>query len=150
MLQVVPTSDNRFVPLKSVTIHVDIRSFAADVCIQQVFINSESSPIEAVYCFPIEEQATIYEFKASLEDGREIQAQIKEKKTAQREYCASLRKGHGAFLLEQDEKSNDVFTISVGKSTIKFFRIQIVFCLKVPSNHKQPAKLRFIMYKNSI
>jgi hypothetical protein len=112
MLKVV--SKDRFVPLKNVTVQVNIHAFAAEVCIKQVFINIEETSIEAVYCFPIEEQAAIYSFEANLDDGRKIQAQIKEKKIAQREYCHALNQGHGAFLMEQDEKSNDIFTISVG------------------------------------
>jgi hypothetical protein len=121
------SSEDRFVPLKNVSVHVNIHAFAAEVCIKQVFINSEetSNPIEAVYCFPIEEQATIYSFEANLDDGRKIQAQIKEKKSAQREYCNALKQGHGAFLLEQDEKSNDIFTISVGMYL--FFKFQKLF-----------------------
>ena len=120
MLKVVPSSDryskNRFVPLKNVSVQVNVHSLSAEVYIKQVFINSEesSSPIEAVYCFPIEEQAAIYSFEANLDDGRKIQARLKEKKKAQHEYCRALRDGHGAFLFEQDEKSNDIFTISVG------------------------------------
>ncbi|CAF0855018.1 unnamed protein product [Adineta steineri] len=120
MLKVASTSSRysteRFIPLKNVAVQVNIHSFAAEVCIKQIFINSEEleAPIEAVYCFPIEEQAAIYSFEAILDDGRKIQAQIKEKKSAQREYCNALQQGHGAFLLEQDEKSNDIFTISVG------------------------------------
>jgi hypothetical protein len=131
MLQVVSSSrqrsDDRFVPLKSVSVQVNIHSFAAEVCIKQVFINSEetSNPIEAVYCFPVEEQAAIYSFEAKLDDGRKIQAQIKEKKTAQREYCNALKQGHGAFLLEQDEKSNDIFTISIG--TYSFVIVDFLF-----------------------
>jgi hypothetical protein len=122
MLKVVPSSssrnsEDRFIPLKNVSVQVNIHSFAAEVCIKQVFINSEETlnSIEAVYCFPIEEQAAIYSFEANLDDGRKIQAQIKEKKQAQREYCNALKQRHGAFLLEQDEKSNDIFTISIGK-----------------------------------
>jgi len=115
MLKVVSSKD-RFVPLKNISVQVNIHAFAAEVCIKQVFINSEerSNPIEAVYCFPVEEQAAIYSFEANLDDGRKIQAQIKEKKQAQREYCHALKRGHGAFLMEQDEKSNDIFTINVG------------------------------------
>jgi len=111
------SSEDRFVPLKNVSVQVNIHAFAAEVCIKQVFINSEETlnPIEAVYCFPVEEQAAIYSFEANLDDGRKIQAQIKEKKSAQREYCNALKQGHGAVLLEQDEKSNDIFTISIGK-----------------------------------
>ncbi|CAF2496735.1 unnamed protein product [Rotaria sp. Silwood2] len=120
MLKVVSSawrdSKDRFVPLKNVFVQVNIHSFATEVCIKQVFINSEETLnlIEAVYCFPIEEQAAIYSFEANLDDGRKIQAQIKEKKTAQREYFKVLKQEHEAFLLEQDEKSNDIFTISVG------------------------------------
>ena len=117
MLKVVSSSSNaRFVPLKTVDVQVNIHAFAAEVCIKQLFHNNieTSNPIEAVYCFPIEEQAAIYSFEATINDGRKIQARIEEKKKAQREYCQALRQGHGAFLMEQNEKSNDIFTISVG------------------------------------
>jgi hypothetical protein len=83
------------------------------VTITQLFRNDETKPIEAVYCFPIEEQAAIYTFVARIDD-REIRAQLKEKKEAQREYNEALQHGHGAYLLEQDEKSQDNFIINVG------------------------------------
>ncbi|CAF1273120.1 unnamed protein product [Adineta steineri] len=103
----------QYVPLKSVNIEATIRSFAADVTITQVFRNDEKTSIEAVYCFPIEEQAAIYAFVAHIDD-REIIAQLKEKKKAQQEYTEALQQGHGAYLLEQDEKSQDNFIINVG------------------------------------
>ncbi|CAF4679706.1 unnamed protein product [Rotaria sp. Silwood1] len=61
----------------------------------------------------IEEQAAIYSFVARIDD-REIAAQLKEKKKAQQEYSDALQQGHGAYLLEQDEKSQDNFIINVG------------------------------------
>ncbi|CAF5029096.1 unnamed protein product [Rotaria sp. Silwood1] len=79
-----------------------------------VFQNDESVPVEAVYCFPIEENAAIYGFVARIDDEREIVAEIKEKNAAQQEYTQALAQGYGAYLLEQDEASNDIFTISVG------------------------------------
>ena len=103
----------QYVPLKRVSIAATIRSFAVDVSITQVFRNDETTPIEAVYCFPIEEQAAIYAFVARIDD-REITAQLKEKKIAQKEYNEALQAGHGAYLLEQDEKSQDNFIINVG------------------------------------
>ncbi|CAF0991491.1 unnamed protein product [Rotaria sordida] len=105
--------EQQFVPLKQVNVEAYIRAFAADVTIKQVFRNNETKPIEAVYCFPIEEQAAIYSFVARIDD-REIVAQLKEKKEAQREYSDALQQGHGAYLLEQDEKSQDNFIINVG------------------------------------
>ena len=107
------SSQQAYVPLQHVSIQATIRSFAADVIINQVFRNDETTPIEAAYCFPIEEQAAVYAFVARLDD-REVVAELKEKKKAQEEYSDALRKGHGAYLLEQDEKSQDNFIISVG------------------------------------
>ncbi|CAF4414210.1 unnamed protein product, partial [Rotaria magnacalcarata] len=102
-----------YVSLKHVTVEATIRSFAADVIIKQVFRNDEATPIEAVYCFPIEEQAAVYAFVAHIDD-REITANLKEKQEAQQEYSDALRQGQGAYLLEQNEKSQDNFIINVG------------------------------------
>ncbi|CAF2145922.1 unnamed protein product [Rotaria magnacalcarata] len=107
------TQQKQYVPLKSVNVEATVRSFAADVTITQVFRNDETVPIEAVYCFPMEEQAAVYEFRALI-DNREINAILKEKKEAREEYYHSLQQGHGAYLLEQDENSPDNFTINVG------------------------------------
>ncbi|CAF2642334.1 unnamed protein product [Rotaria sp. Silwood2] len=87
------------IPLKNVNIHSTIRSFAADVRVTQIFRNDETTPIEAVYCFPIEEQAAIYAFK---------------RKQHKKDYTEALEQGHGAYLMEQDEKSQDNFIINVG------------------------------------
>lgn len=103
----------RNVPLKHVCIVTTIRSFAADVTIQQIFRNDEETPIEALYCFPIEERAAIYSFKAYIGD-REIIAELREKTEGQQEYREALQKGHGAFLLEQNENSQDTFIVNVG------------------------------------
>lgn len=112
-IPVVTPQEQAFVPLKRINVEATVRSFAADVTITQVFRNEETKPIEAVYCFPIEEQAAIYSFTARIDD-REIVAQLKEKKQAQQEYTDALQQGHGAYLLEQDEKSQDNFIINVG------------------------------------
>jgi len=110
------TTDNRraqTVPLKRVKIEAIIRSFAADVSITQVFHNDEDTPIEVVYCFPIEEQAAVYSFVARVND-REIVAKLKEKQEAQHEYVSALQQGHGPVMLEQDEKSQDQFIVNIG------------------------------------
>jgi hypothetical protein len=113
MLRIKRDTREQYVPLKQVNIDATIRSFAADVIITQVFRNDETTSIEAVYCFPIEEQAAVYSFVARIDD-REIVAQLKEKKEAQKEYSEALQQGHGAYLLEQDEKSQDNFIINLG------------------------------------
>ncbi|CAF3052729.1 unnamed protein product [Rotaria sp. Silwood2] len=62
---------------------------------------------------PIEEQAAVYAFIAQVDD-REIVAELKEKKETQQEYNDALQQGHGTYLLEQNEKSQDNFIINVG------------------------------------
>ena len=69
----------RYIPLKQVNIESTICLFAGDVRITQIFHNDECQPIEAVYCFPIEEQAAIYNFTARI-DTREIVSQLKDKR----------------------------------------------------------------------
>ena len=54
------TQNPNYVPLKSVSIESKIRSFGVDVIITQLFRNDEKQPIEAVYCFPVEENAAVY------------------------------------------------------------------------------------------
>ena len=87
----------------------------------------------------MEENAAVYSFIARIDNEREIVAELKEKNMAQKEYTDALAQGHGAYLFEQDEASNDIFVVSVGayvifsvKSTIyaslllssSFFRLQ--------------------------
>jgi hypothetical protein len=105
--------EEEYVPLKRVSIVGSIRSFGVDVKITQIFRNDETTPIECVYCFPIEENAAIYSFIAYIDD-REIVAELKEKKEAQKQYNEALQQGHGAYLLEQNEKSQDNFIINIG------------------------------------
>ncbi|UJR15448.1 hypothetical protein I4U23_002391 [Adineta vaga] len=107
-------SNFQYVPLKQVNIDATISSFAADVTITQIFRNDTILPIEAIYCFPIEEQAAIYNFTARI-DHREIIAQLKEKENIYSESIDhSCSNNLGTYFLEQDEKSQDNFIINVG------------------------------------
>ncbi|CAF5113359.1 unnamed protein product [Rotaria sp. Silwood1] len=104
----------------------------------------DHKPIEAVYCFPIEEQAAIYSFIARIDD-REIVAQLKEKKKAQQEYTDALRQGHGAYLLEQDEKSQDNFIINIGAlSSGKECHISISYVSELDLV-QNGSKIRFVV-----
>ncbi|CAF1182039.1 unnamed protein product [Rotaria sordida] len=135
------------VPLKQVRVDAKIRSFAADVIITQVFQNDEFVSVEAVYCFPIEENAAIYGFVARIDDEREIVAEIKEKKAAQQEYTQALAQGHGAYLLEQDEASNNIFPISVGAlkpGSQCYITISYVSELDLLHSSKKPT-IRFVV-----
>lgn len=101
-------------PLKRVSIEATIRSFAADVVITQSFSHDQSSPIEAIYYFPIEDEAAVYAFTAKIDD-REIIAQLKEKTDDdQQQEKRPLRAPPATNRLDGDESTQDHFMINIG------------------------------------
>ena len=72
------------VPLMEVAINVELRNFIAHVEMRQKYQNKEKNPIEAVYNFPIEEDAAVIGCSAVLE-GETINATIQENKV--KRYC---------------------------------------------------------------
>ncbi len=99
------------VPLAKVDLNVRVVDFVAEVSLRQEYVNRESRPIEAVYLFPVEEEAAVVDFEARL-DGREIKTNVKEKEEARQEYNKAVRQQTTAFLLE--EAKQDVFEMKVG------------------------------------
>ena len=71
----------------------------------------------------MEENAAIYAFVARIDDEREVVAELKEKRVAQQQYTQALAHGHGAYLLEQDEASNDIFIVNIGASVFSLFSV---------------------------
>ncbi|CAF1043172.1 unnamed protein product [Adineta ricciae] len=101
------------IPLRHVSAEAWIHSFTADVTLTQIYYNENNDPIEAVYIFPIEENAAIYEFTARIDD-RLITAVVQEKDTAENMYEDAIQRGQTAVLLRQDERTFDTFKINVG------------------------------------
>ncbi|CAF1384138.1 unnamed protein product [Adineta ricciae] len=102
-----------YVPLRSVSVEATINAFAADVTLTQVFVNQEENHIEAIYVFPIEENAAVYSFTAQI-NNKTITAVLKEKAKAEKEYNTSVQQGHTSVLLRQSKETLDTFTINVG------------------------------------
>nr|XP_058965540.1 von Willebrand factor A domain-containing protein 5A-like [Pocillopora verrucosa] len=101
------------VPLESIKIKVDVQGFTAHVLATMKYSNKESNPIEAIFIFPLDEQAAVCGFQATI-DGRTIVAEVQEKQEAQDTYDDAISSGHSAFLLEESDESSDIFQISVG------------------------------------
>ena len=101
------------IPLESINIHVDVQGFTAHVVASMKYTNKEENPIEAVYIFPLDEQAAVCGFQATI-DGRTIIAEVQEKQEARDTYDDAISSGQSAFLLEESDESSDIFQISVG------------------------------------
>lgn len=95
--------------------HIKYRStvnatFARVKCIQQ-FKNDAQNPVEAVYVFPMPDEATV--IGCTMQIGkRKVEAELKKRAEAKKEYDEAVAAGHHASLLEQERPN--IFTMNVG------------------------------------
>jgi Ca-activated chloride channel family protein len=99
------------VPLTGVRIDVVARGTASAVTVAQRYVNREKVPVEAVYSFPLEEQAAVCGFEALVGEKR-VSGHVVEKEMAFEEYDQAMADGHGAYLLDEDRAN--LFTASIG------------------------------------
>jgi len=94
---------------------VKVRSRLIGMCqrttIEQTFVNLEDTPIEAVYTFPLHNDAAVCGFEVITGD-RVLTGAIEESEKALEKYDQAIERGHGAFLAEQGRP--DVFSVYVG------------------------------------
>lgn len=87
-------------PLKRTEVEATIAGVIADVRVTQVYRNEGSAPIDARYVFPASTRAAVYALRLRVGD-RAVDAQIREKQQARREFGQAKREGRRASLLEQ-------------------------------------------------
>ncbi len=87
-------------PLKRTEVEATIAGVIADVRVTQVYRNDGTVPIDARYVFPASTRAAVYALRLRVGD-RAVDAQIREKQQARREFDQARREGRSASLLEQ-------------------------------------------------
>ena len=97
-------------PLKATTVDVKVSGVIADVRVTQRYRNEGSRPIEARYVFPASTRAAVTALTMRVGD-RVVQAEIREKQAARREYEGARQAGKSASLLEQQRPN--VFQMSI-------------------------------------
>jgi Ca-activated chloride channel family protein len=97
-------------PLKSTQVDVRVAGVIADVTVTQTYRNEGARPIEARYLFPASTRAAVHAMTVRLAD-RIIEAQIREKAEARRDYDQAKSEGKTAALLEQQRPN--VFQMNV-------------------------------------
>ena len=105
------TKDQKSIPLTGVFADVKIVGKTAKIKIAQKFKNMDSSPIEAVYKFPLPENSAVTGFCLIL-DNKILRSEIEERDKAFKTYDEALLNGNGAVLLDQERPN--IFTMSVG------------------------------------
>ncbi|EDO45203.1 predicted protein, partial [Nematostella vectensis] len=106
-------SSRNQVPLQRIEIRAKVHGYTAEVIATMTYNNKMKNPIEAVYILPLDEEAAVCGFKATI-DGRTIVAEVQEKQEARDTYDDAISSGHSAFLLEESDESSDIFQINVG------------------------------------
>ncbi|KAM3937485.1 von Willebrand factor A domain-containing protein 5A-like isoform 2-T3 [Leptodactylus fuscus] len=101
------------VPLKGISVDVQVKGFVADVSASLKYKNVEEKAVEAVFVFPMDDDSAVYSFEAIIE-GKTIVADLQEKEQARKTYDEAISQGQQAFLLKEDESSADIFSCNVG------------------------------------
>lgn len=102
--------DTDRLPLKSTSAAVTISGVIADVLVAQVYKNDGKKPLEVIYIFPASTRAAVYGMKMTI-GKRVIEAKIKKRDQARREYEQARNEGKNASLLEQQRPN--VFQMNV-------------------------------------
>lgn len=87
-------------PLKSTSARVAIAGVIADVKVAQVYRNTGTKPLEAIYVFPGSTRSAVYGMTMTIGE-RVLKAQIKERGQARADYEQAKQQGRSASLLEQ-------------------------------------------------
>ena len=97
-------------PLKQTRVKAQIAGLVSTVVVAQEFENPYTTPIEAVYVFPLPHDAAVYGMKMVIGD-RVVEGAIKPRSEAQELYQQAKQQGKTASLLDQERPN--IFTQSV-------------------------------------
>jgi Ca-activated chloride channel family protein len=97
-------------PLKATSARVAIAGVIADVKVTQVYRNTGTKPLEAIYVFPGSTRSAVYGMTMTIGE-RVLKAQIKERGQARADYEQAKQQGRSASLLEQHRPN--VFQMTV-------------------------------------
>lgn len=99
------------IPLQHINYRSAVNATFARVKCTQYFKNDTQNPVEAIYVFPIPDEATVTACTMRI-GKRKIEAELKKRKEARKEYEEAIEQGHYASLLEQERPN--IFTMNVG------------------------------------
>jgi len=128
-MYVVGKDRRTIMPLERTSVTADVAGMGARVSVRQTFVNPSSTPIEAVYTFPLPHDAAVDRMKIKIGD-RTIDGTIMRRGQAKEVYDRAKANGQTAALLDQE--TDNVFTQSVAnimpgrRITVEISYVQIV------------------------
>lgn len=110
----VATRTKTEVPLKSVTCHVTIHGFIADVEAILHYESEARDDQDSVFVFPLENGSTVYSFTTRINE-RLLVGECQSKYAALRRYTDAVEEGHqAAMLILEESENNNTFRCGVG------------------------------------
>ncbi len=108
----VPSKDGKkqVFPLKHTEVNAKIAGNVSRVEVTQTFENPFSNPLEAIYVFPLPDEAAVDDMEIKIGD-RIIKGDIKKREEAKKIYEQARQQGRTAGLLEQER--DNIFTQSL-------------------------------------
>jgi len=97
-------------PLERTQVNIEVSGFVAQATVIQHYHNPYEKPIEAVYTFPLPNDAAVDDMEMKIGD-RTIKGLIKRRQEARQMYEQAKQRGQRASLLEQERPN--IFTQSV-------------------------------------
>ena len=94
-------ADTDSLPLQRTSVEAEISGFISRVRVTQTFTNLNTTPIEAVYTYPLPQNAAVSDFKMIIAD-RVIAGVIKKREEARQIYEDAKRTGKATALLDQE------------------------------------------------
>lgn len=110
LLRVATDDGIKEIPLQETTIDSHVVGTVAETMVTQVFANPFDEPIEAIYTFPLDDDAAVDDYWIHVGD-RSIHGIMKRRAEAKKIYEKAKKEGRSAALMEQ-ERTN-IFTQSV-------------------------------------
>jgi Ca-activated chloride channel homolog len=105
------TTEKGPLPLKALDVKTRIDGLVARTTVRQTFVNTHAEPLEATYIFPLPDRAAVTAFRMEVA-GRIIEAALKERGEARRDYDQAMQEGRRASIAEEERPG--VFTLRVG------------------------------------
>jgi Ca-activated chloride channel family protein len=91
-------------PLRHTDVHTKVSGMSAMYTVTQTFENPYDEPIDAVYVFPLGDEAAVTDYAIVIGE-RTIAGEIKKKAEARATYEEARAQGHTAALLEQEKRN---------------------------------------------
>ena len=107
-------SDERVpIALQRISVQCQVHDILAEVSLTHTFRNTETTPIECEYVFPLEESCAVSQIQIRLQNGTVLDAVVEEKERAAEIYSDAISAGNAAFYAHHF-KVPDKMVLSLG------------------------------------